>query len=85
MRRRGWFLAATVAVGATPAFAIPTLTSFPLSSSNGDNPSGNLVSDSAGNLYGTTSVGGAHQNGSVFELSGPTHQTFTQLFFVQWQ
>jgi len=28
-----------------------------------------LVSDGSGHLYGTTSVGGAHDNGSVFELT----------------
>src|ERR1039457_2523411 len=28
-----------------------------------------LVFDSAGNIYGTTNAGGAHNNGTVFELS----------------
>jgi uncharacterized repeat protein (TIGR03803 family) len=32
-------------------------------------PLGNLVMDSAGNLYGTTYVVGAYSYGSVFELS----------------
>ena len=36
---------------------------------DGQTPSGPLISDSSGNLYGTTSVGGANAQGTVFELS----------------
>jgi uncharacterized repeat protein (TIGR03803 family) len=32
-------------------------------------PNGNLIVDAAGNLYGTTSAGGAHGGGTAFELS----------------
>ncbi len=39
------------------------------SGSDGQNPEGNLVFDSAGNLYGTTSAGGTNGTGTVFELS----------------
>jgi len=35
----------------------------------GGTPYGGLIADSAGNLYGTTSQGGAYQMGTVFELS----------------
>jgi uncharacterized repeat protein (TIGR03803 family) len=38
---------------------------------NGQNPSGNLVADSDGNLYGTTSYGGKFDQGTVFKLSPP--------------
>jgi len=37
--------------------------------SDGAEPHGNLIIDHAGNLYGTTRVGGAVNAGSVFELS----------------
>ncbi len=37
--------------------------------SDGNNPYGGLVFDAAGNLYGTTSQGGAHGFGTVFKLS----------------
>jgi len=36
---------------------------------SGSAPYGNLLRDSAGNLYGTTSEGGLHGGGTVFELS----------------
>ena len=32
-------------------------------------PSGGLIMDSSGNLYGTTSEGGASGDGTVFELA----------------
>ncbi len=41
-------------------------------------PTTRLVLDTAGNLFGTT-VGGLFYYGSVFELSGPLHRTFTVL------
>jgi uncharacterized repeat protein (TIGR03803 family) len=37
--------------------------------SDGESPIGTLASDAAGNLYGTTATGGAHDVGTVFELS----------------
>jgi uncharacterized repeat protein (TIGR03803 family) len=38
---------------------------------DGANPQAGVVRDSAGNLYGTTSAGGANHNGTVFELIRP--------------
>ena len=35
----------------------------------GANPDGNLIQDPSGNLYGTTSAGGAHGEGTVFEIA----------------
>jgi uncharacterized repeat protein (TIGR03803 family) len=37
--------------------------------SDGSYPDGNLAEDAAGNLYGTTQIGGAFGAGTVFELS----------------
>jgi uncharacterized repeat protein (TIGR03803 family) len=47
----------------TPLYAFGT--------NNGDGvfPSAGLVQDTQGNLYGTTSVGGAHSAGVVFKLT----------------
>ena len=46
---------------------------------NGAWPGATLVADSAGHLFGTTFTGGAGTYGTVFELSGPDHQTLTTL------
>jgi uncharacterized repeat protein (TIGR03803 family) len=46
---------------------ITTLASF--SGTNGSNPADALVMDSSGNLYGTAFNGGAHSDGTVFELA----------------
>ncbi len=47
-----------------------------LSCDEGLYPESGLVGDSSGNLYGTASIGGANNNGSVFELS-PTVSGWT--------
>ena len=65
---------------------------------DGADPSGDLVADSAGNLYGTTIAGGgatACQNGgtqvegcgTIFELSPPTagHGTWTETVLYRFQ
>ncbi len=48
---------------------------------DGNNPEAGLTMDAAGNLYGTTSAGGAHNQGTVFKM---THKStgwiFTPLF-----
>ncbi|HEX3396203.1 MAG TPA: choice-of-anchor tandem repeat GloVer-containing protein [Steroidobacteraceae bacterium] len=45
------------------------LYSFSGSTLDGGEPAGDLLMDSAGNLYGTTSIGGSYQAGTVFKLS----------------
>jgi uncharacterized repeat protein (TIGR03803 family) len=45
---------------------------------DGAEPTGYLVTDSAGNIYGTTISGGAHGNGAVFKLD--TSGTETALY-----
>jgi uncharacterized repeat protein (TIGR03803 family) len=45
------------------------LYSLPDGNNTGDFPHGTLIFDPAGNLYGTTSVGGQNGGGTVFELS----------------
>jgi uncharacterized repeat protein (TIGR03803 family) len=41
---------------------------------DGELPLGRLATDAAGNLYGTTQVGGTHQGGTLFQLSGGNYQ-----------
>jgi uncharacterized repeat protein (TIGR03803 family) len=45
------------------------LHSFYGNNKNGSNPNVGLIFDGSGNLYGTTVGGGAHQFGTVFELT----------------
>ena len=45
---------------------------------DGSTPTGALVFDSHGNLYGTTSKGGPNQKGTVFLLTPSTGSTWTQ-------
>jgi uncharacterized repeat protein (TIGR03803 family) len=61
----------------TPDGTYTTLYSFCSVSACADGaaPLGSLVEDSAGNLYGTTSGGGANRYGTVFKLSGPISTT----------
>ncbi len=45
---------------------------------NGEYPEAGLISDSAGNLYGTTPYGGGHGGGTVFELAPDGHGGWKQ-------
>jgi uncharacterized repeat protein (TIGR03803 family) len=42
---------------------------FANSTQDGGNPSGGLVFDAAGDLYGTTGIGGTYGNGTIFKLA----------------
>jgi uncharacterized repeat protein (TIGR03803 family) len=48
---------------------------------NGANPDGGLVADASGNLFGTTSSGGAFGHGTVFELTAGSHALTTLASF----
>ena len=67
--------------GAGPSRTEQTLYSFQ-NGTDGEFPSGGLIFDALGNLYGTTSSGGAGGGGTVFKLtpSGGGSFTFTLLF-----
>jgi uncharacterized repeat protein (TIGR03803 family) len=49
--------------------AVTVLASLPGSGGTVSGPTGNLVMDAAGNLYGVTEGAGAHNLGSIFKLS----------------
>jgi large repetitive protein len=59
----------------TDTSTLSTLLSF--SSFDGAYPFGGLVTDDAGNLYGTTHGGGENGDGTVFEVSADTHALTT--------
>jgi len=63
----GSALLSTAFVPAAQAKPYHVLHSF--SGSDGSTPNGNLVLDGAGNLYGTTAVGGSSDDGTIFKLS----------------
>ena len=48
-----------------------TLVSF--NGTNGANPQGGLIADAHGDLFGTTSQGGANGDGTVFEIAKTAH------------
>ena len=68
-----------VARGAHGKWTVTTLHSF--DGKDGASPNGNLIFDTAGNLYGTSPAGGAYYRGLVFQLSpGPDGWTFTDIY-----
>jgi uncharacterized repeat protein (TIGR03803 family) len=63
----------------TPAGALNVLHSF-TGGGDGGRPAADLIADAAGNLYGTTALGGANTScpagcGTVFELAAPPSLT----------
>jgi uncharacterized repeat protein (TIGR03803 family) len=56
------------------------LHTFDASTGDGAFPSGDLVTDAAGNLYGTTAEGGANGYGTVFKLSTSGQETIVYSF-----
>lgn len=51
---------------------------FNFGAANGSGPNSSLISDAAGNLYGTTLVGGTEGGGTVFELSPSASGSWTE-------
>jgi uncharacterized repeat protein (TIGR03803 family) len=52
--------------------------SFNKSGRDGVEPNGGLISDAVGNLYGTTTAGGTHRAGAVFELTPAEDGSWTE-------
>ena len=68
-------ICAVVALWNAPVAQATTETvlyTFPANGLSGALPVSRLISDTAGNLYGTTELGGASGQGTVFELSPGT-------------
>lgn len=60
------------------AWAERLLHSFSARGKDGYNPYAGLIFDAAGNLYGTTLNGGAHNSGTVFELMPAAGEHWTE-------
>ena len=71
-------LTLAAAPGAWAASQYTTLFTFTVGHDDGIRPRGGLVFDQAGNLYGTTSRGGAHGAGTVFKLTPNGDGTWAQ-------
>jgi uncharacterized repeat protein (TIGR03803 family) len=66
-----------------PAAARGTLINLiSFSGGNGDTPEGAVFVDSSGNVFGTTSLGGAYGDGSVFEITEPSGVYSTLVSFT---
>ena len=61
-------------VGMAQTPSLSTLYAFSGSPPDGSTPLSGVIMDSAGNLYGTTSLGGAYDGGAVFEIAAGTHE-----------
>ena len=68
LSRAALFVAVAVLPSAqVSAQTLTDLTAF--DTKDGANPHGSLIADSEGNLYGTTTDGGAEHHGTVFKLT----------------
>ncbi len=72
-------LTSAAAASAAPMYHLTTLATF--NGANGGNPIAGLIADASGNLYGTTSGGGANNAGTVFQLAAGTHALTTLATF----
>src|ERR1700690_3702540 len=59
---------------------LTTLATF--TGANGENPYGTVISDAAGDLFGTTAHGGAGGEGTVFEIAKSTGELTTLATFT---
>ena len=64
----------------SPGGKVTTLHGFSANASDGRNPTGGLLRDAAGNLYGTTWGGGAYGGGTVFKLDICGRETILHSF-----
>ncbi|MGC9948411.1 MAG: choice-of-anchor tandem repeat GloVer-containing protein [Bryobacteraceae bacterium] len=76
------FASAAVTAQSQTTYPETVLHTF-LTAPTGANPCGNLVRDPAGNIYGTTEYGGAHDQGVVFKVDAAGHQKVLYSFTGQ--
>ena len=78
----GGFLAFLSLTAVLPEEAAPVLTTLAtFNVANGANPSGSLIADAAGNLYGTTGSGGVVGAGTVFKIAAGSYALTTLASF----
>ena len=80
MARQGWWCGGRGTVFKVANDASHTFTTLAtFNSSNGASPYAALLADASGNLYGTTTRGGANGFGTVFEVANDAGHTLTTL------
>jgi len=77
------FTATLLATG-SPAAAQTEIVLSNFESSTAEDPAAAVIFDSAGNLYGTTFLGGAYAGGTVFELTPESIGVWTQQFLYNF-
>ncbi|MEI6114092.1 MAG: choice-of-anchor tandem repeat GloVer-containing protein, partial [Burkholderiales bacterium] len=65
----------------TTTHALTTLASFDSANNGGIYPDATLMQDANGNLFGTTTYGGANNDGTIFEYNAATHALTTLVSF----
>jgi large repetitive protein len=71
----------TITINPQPAFVIGITAVATFNTMNGAYPEGGLLQDSSGNLFGTTSQGGAYGDGTIFEMPHGSQQIVTLASF----
>lgn len=66
--------------GKNEPYTVTVVKSFGACDQDGGGPSGSLVADAGGNIWGMTNASCAHQNGTVFELVKPQSQNGSWTF-----
>jgi uncharacterized repeat protein (TIGR03803 family) len=74
----GYGVAYELSPTAGGGYTISVLHNFDGSTADGGEPTGGLIMDSAGNLYGTTSAGGAGLQGTVFRIASAVGGGYTE-------
>jgi uncharacterized repeat protein (TIGR03803 family) len=69
----------------TPGGTETLLHSFNYHGMGGYSPQVSLIFDTVGNLYGTTAYGGAHANGTVFQLVPGSNGAWTEKVLLSFQ
>jgi uncharacterized repeat protein (TIGR03803 family) len=81
----GAVILALVVTQTTRASTLKVLHNFGVTPGDGNLPSGPLLKDAAGNLYGMTSRGGAHDLGTVYRLSPTSTGAFQETILYSFK
>src|SRR3989442_9196271 len=78
-----FILLSAAALATTEASAQTLTTLYSFTGSDGARPYAGLIADASGNLYGTTSSGGANGYGTVFKVTPTGTETLLYSFTIR--